>query len=361
MNPVLILGAAGAAALMLQKPKAAQLPASTSLALIDPSERSNPKAGAVQVLIETAMSTNRVTTVLGTATAIERDFRMPKTAQNVRLYADMLTHNRNAGGNVVAGVPRSRRAMYAPILTDEHVIGSDLAYSSEIGFWNPIKAVGKLGKSIGKAASDVVRSPILKTGVGVLAVAFPAVGVPAAAAVATANVALDKVKAGQVAAAAVSKNMRKLEGRAKQGDRKAAGMFNAMRVAVAQRVNAERGLPPPRVVVNPAAVVSPASARKAAAARAVRAASPQQRAQLAKALAAGGSPTGQKLLAAVRAGKVAELPHALVVVPGRKPMRPKRVFVGKAPAGVKAQRIKGAHVVLRSGMIVTGQAVFAAV
>ena len=52
--------------------------------------------------------------------------------------------------------------------------------------------------------------------------------------------------------------------------------------------------------------------------------------------------------------------HGVVVVPGKSPMRGRRVWVGKVPAGVRATRVPGAHVVTKGGFVLTGQTVFAA-
>ena len=350
MNPIIILGGLGAAALLMQKPKASAAAGSTSFALIDASERSNPKSGAAQLVIEGAISSNSISTVLATGDAIDSQFGMPKTANNVRAYGEMLRQNRNAGGNIVAGA--------LPTLTDMQVVGrQELAhYYDEIG-WNPFKAVGKAAKSLGKVAKSVVRSNITKAGVGVLAVAFPAVGVPAAAAVATANIALDKIEAGQAAVTTVQRNVNKLAARAKVGDPKAAVAVNAMQVAIANRKARRAGVPAPRPVALKKGP-KPAAPRARARPPTSLYKPTQKPAQLASALSAGGSALGRKLLAAVQAGKSAEVPQGIVVLAGRRPIKPKRVWLGKPPTGIKCKRVNGAHVVTKSGLVVTGQVVY---
>lgn len=238
-------------------------------------------------------------------------------------------------------------------------IAEEVLNDGNVGF-----SFGKMFKGIGKVATSVVRSPILKLGVGVVAVAFPVVGIPAAAAVAGANMALDKVAQGKAAADVINKNLAKLKAAAKGGNPKAATAVNAMQVALAQRKAKAARLPPPKIVARPGAASMSTTPQPAAAlARPTAKTSLYQPtknpAALALTLAAGGSPLGKKVLTAVDAGKAVEVPAGVVVVPGKSPMRGRRVWVGKVPAGVKATRVPGAHVVTRGGFVLTGQTVFA--
>ena len=231
-------------------------------------------------------------------------------------------------------------------------IAEDALGANEVGF-----SFGKLFKGIGKAATSVVKSPIFKLGVGVVAVAFPIVGIPAAAAVAGANMALEKVAQGKAAAETINANLKKLKAAATAGNPKAATAVNAMQVALALRKAKAAKLPPPKFVARPGAGSMSTTPTRPATSLYQPTKSP---AALALTLAAGGSPVGKKVLTAVNAGQAVEVPSGVVVVPGKSPMKGRRVWVGKAPAGVKASRVPGAHVVTKGGFVLTGQTVYAA-
>jgi hypothetical protein len=245
---------------------------------------------------------------------------------------------------------------------EEDISGLHAVSGDEIGFsfGKFIKGVGKAAKGVGKAAKSVVQSPITKAGVGVLAVAFPVVGIPAAAAVATANVAIAKVEAGKVAAKTLNKNLASLKLKAHAGDRNAATAVNAMQIALAHRKAARMGLARPVPVAQPG--VSSFSTTPTPLPRAPTSlyAPTIKPAQLALRLAGGGSPVGKKLIDAVRAGKVVEVPSGVVVVAGKRPMRGKRVWIGKPPSGTRTVKVNGAHVVTKGGLVLTGQNVFQA-
>ncbi|HET9930200.1 MAG TPA: hypothetical protein VFQ35_05925 [Polyangiaceae bacterium] len=245
---------------------------------------------------------------------------------------------------------------------DETAIGVG---PDEIGF-----SFGKLVKGIGRGVSSaakatanvsraIVQSPITKTAVGVVAVAFPAVGVPAAAAVATANLAIDRVQAGKVAISTVNANISKLKRQAEGGNRSAAHAVNAMQVAIAQRKARKVGKPAPRPVAAPARHVARVPAAAAQVPTSRYAPSPKP-AQLALTLAAGGSALGKRTLNAVNSGQSVELPSGAVVVPGKKPIKGRRVWVGRAPAGVRASLVQGGHAVTKSGYVITGQRIYVA-
>lgn len=249
---------------------------------------------------------------------------------------------------------------------EENISGlGDSGFGDEIGFLGLGKVVkgigkglGKAAKAVGKAAKTVVRSPITQAGVGVLAVAFPAVGIPAAAAVATANVAITQVEKGQKTAKALNKGLASLKGKAKKGDKQAAVAVNAMQLALANRAAARSGLPRPRPVVQPGVsnfsirpkIVPPVPTS-------LYAPTPKPE-QLALKLAAGGSALGRQLLTAVKAGKPVEVPSGVVVVPGKRPVKGKKVWIGKPPAGVRATKVAGAHVVTKGGFTLSGQTVY---
>lgn len=231
----------------------------------------------------------------------------------------------------------------------------------EIGF-----SFGGLIKSIGKAASAVVKSPALAGAVGVLAVAFPAVGIPAAAAVAVANKALKVAEQGVDAANQINDRLKTLKTKAAAGDKKAATAVNAMQVALAAKKAKKLGLQRLRPVAVPGKgsfsttpiPLHEIRARQQPTSLYKRTAAPSA---LAQKLAAGGSPLGRKLLAAVRAGKSVAVPSGVAVVPGKPPQRYARMWIGKPPKGTKgARELRGAHAVTKGGYVVTGQAVFVA-
>lgn len=211
------------------------------------------------------------------------------------------------------------------------------------------KAAGGVVKATAKAGKAVATSSITKAGVGVLAVAFPAVGVPAAAAIAAANVAISQVEKGKATAKQINRNLAKLVGKAKGGDTKAATAVNAMQIAIARSKAAKAGKRPPVPVAKgnkrPPVPTSLYRASTTPAALATR-------------LAAGGSPLGKQVLAGVQAGKAVTVPGGVVVVPGRAPIRGRRVWIGRPPAGVNAQHVPGGHAVTRSGYVLSGQDLF---
>lgn len=223
-----------------------------------------------------------------------------------------------------------------------------------------------------KVAKPIIKSPITKAAVTGLAVAFPAVGVPAAGALAAANLALDKVQAGVATAKTVNANLSKLKNLGRSGDPKAQVAVNAMQVAMAARKAASLGRPAPKPIALPGrgsfsitpnvAVQQRSRLIPAAAARAPQSlyAPTQSPAAVAARLAAGGSVLGQRALSAVNAGQSVGVPNGVVVVPGQAPIRGRRVWVGKPPAGVSAAPIQGAHAVTQRGYVFSGQSVYVA-
>lgn len=252
----------------------------------------------------------------------------------------------------------------AGAVDDESAIAGEFDVD-EIGFsfGGAFKAIGKAAKSVGKAASSVVKSPVLQVGVGVLAVAFPAVGIPAAAAVAAANLALKATEQGAKAASDVNAKLKQLKAAATKGDKKAAHAVNAMQVALAAKKAKALGmqrLRPVAVRGKGSFSTTPIPLTKLKAKQVPTSLyKPTQSAMtLATKLAAGGSPLGLKVLAAVSAGKSVAVPSGVAVVPGQRPTRHARMWIGKPPAGTKARQLKGASAVTKSGYVVTGQAVY---
>lgn len=244
-------------------------------------------------------------------------------------------------------------------------VGADV-FDDEVGFsfGGLAKGFVKGVKAVGKAAKSVVRSPITQAGVGVLAVAFPAVGIPAAAAVATANVAITQVEKGKKTARALNASLSTLKAKAHAGDRKSAVAVNAMQVALAAKKGKLMGLARLRPVAVPGKAsftTTPTALASSAAARSVPtslySASPNPL-TVAKRLAGGGGPLGQRVLGAVQAGKAVEVVDGVAVVTGSTPIIGRRVWVGAAPAGVTARELRGAHAVTKRGAVLSGQAVF---
>lgn len=230
-------------------------------------------------------------------------------------------------------------------------------------------------KSYGQAlkiAKPIIKSPITKAAVTGLAVAFPAVGIPAAGALAAANLALDKVQAGVATAKTVNANLSKLKNLGRAGDPKAQVAVNAMQVAMAARKAMSMGRPAPKPVALPGrgsfsitpnvAVQQRSRLVPVAAARAPQSlyAPTQSPASVAARLAAGGSALGQRALSAVSSGQSVGVPEGVVVVPGQAPIRGRRVWVGRAPAGVSAAPIQGAHAVTKRGYVFSGQSIYVA-
>lgn len=251
---------------------------------------------------------------------------------------------------------------------DDAVAGEyDLDEIGEIGFslGGAFKAIGKAAGGVAKAAKSVVKSPVLQASVGVLAVAFPAVGIPAAAAVAAANVALKATETGARAASDINATLSKLKAAATKGDVKAAHAVNAMQVVLAAKKAKSLGFKRLRPVAVPGkgsfstkpVPLAKVKARQVPTSLYKPTTTP---AALAAKLAAGGSPLGQKVIAAVSAGKSVAVPNGVAVVPGKRPTRHARMWIGKPPAGTKATQLRGAHAVTKSGYVVTGQAVYVA-
>jgi hypothetical protein len=254
----------------------------------------------------------------------------------------------------------------AGAVDDEDAIAGEFDVD-EIGWFGSslVKKAGKLAKKVGKAASTVVKSPILQASVGVLAVAFPAVGIPAAAAVAAANLALKATETGVKAAEDVNKKLNQLKAAATKGDTKAAHAVNAMQVALAAKKAKKLGLQRLRPVAvkgkgSFSTTPVPLSKVKAKQVPTSLYKPTQSVTSLAAKLAAGGSPLGQKVMAAVSAGKSVAVPNGVAVVPGQRPTKHARMWIGKPPAGTKARQLKGAHAVTKGGYVVTGQAVYVA-
>lgn len=259
------------------------------------------------------------------------------------------------------------------MLASDVTIGEELYFGDEVGgfFGDIAKGFKKVGKTLGKAAKSVVQSPITQSVTGVVAVAFPAVGIPAAAAIATANMAIKKVEAGAAAAKTVNANLTKLKKAASGGNTKAAVAVNAMQVAIAQKKARQLGLPAPRPVAIPGRpsfgttpaitrnrAIVPAAARQVPTSLYAPTPDPQA---LARALAAGGSATGKAVLQGVESGQAVAVPDAIAVLPGRAPVHGRRVWVGRAPAGVATHRIDGGHVVTSKERVLSGQPIFVAV
>jgi len=78
---------------------AATVAPTTDLALIDPSEKTHPNAEVARRAIVAAMHYNSLILYESTAVAIETQLKMPKTAANVRIWAEMA----KSGGQTVAG------------------------------------------------------------------------------------------------------------------------------------------------------------------------------------------------------------------------------------------------------------------
>lgn len=102
--PILFLGlaVAGGLALLSRTGSSSSSAASTQTtdqALIDPSEKTHPNAMLAQRAIIVAMHLNSLSNYAATATAIEQQLKMPKTAANVRTWAEMA----KSGGLTVAG------------------------------------------------------------------------------------------------------------------------------------------------------------------------------------------------------------------------------------------------------------------
>lgn len=250
---------------------------------------------------------------------------------------------------------------------DEDAIAGEFDVD-EIGFsfGGLVKSITSAAKDVAKVSKSVVQSKITQVGVGVLAVAFPAVGIPAAAAVAAANVAIKAAETGMAAAGDINKKLGTLKAAAQQGDVKAAHAVNAMQVALAAKKAKSLGLQRLRPVAVPGkgnfsttpvplaklkAKQQPTSLYKPTAPSSA----------LALKLAAGGSPLGKRVLAAVAAGKSVAVPSGVAVVPGQKPKRYAKLWIGKPPAGTKGARLlKGAHAVTKGGFVVTGQTVYVA-
>jgi hypothetical protein len=203
-----------------------------------------------------------------------------------------------------------------------------------------LKKIGKAASGVGKVAAGVAKSKIFQGVVGVVAVAFPAVGIPAAAALAAANIALKKVEAGANAAAEVNAKLKELKAKASTGNTEAAHAVNAMQVVLAARQAKKMGI----ARVRPVAVPGKGSF------------SIKPVAQASEDV----TTVGKRARAAVKAGKSVAVPDAVAVVPGQRPTRHKKVWIGRPPRGVKARKLAGAHVVTRGGYILSGQSVFAA-
>lgn len=251
---------------------------------------------------------------------------------------------------------------------DESAVAAEFDVDDVVGWFGSklAKSIGKAAKSVGKAASSVVKSPVFQVGVGVLAVAFPAVGIPAAAAVATAAAAIKTAEKGAAAAKEINSKLSTLKAAASKGDETAAHAVNAMQVALAARKAKALGMTRLRPVAVPGKGSFSTTPIPLAQVRAKQQPTslyspPAGAAALASKLAAGGSPLGKKVLSAVSAGKSVEVPNGVAVVPGQRPTRPKRLWVGKPPAGTKARQLRGAHAVTKSGFVLTGQAVFVSV
>lgn len=255
----------------------------------------------------------------------------------------------------------------AGALDDDDAIAGEFDVDEIGGFFgDAFKSVTKAVKSVAKVSKSVVQSSALQAGVGVLAVAFPAVGIPAAAAVAAANVAIKATEQGAKAASDVNNKLKQLKKAATNGDKKAAHAVNAMQVALAAKKAKKLGLQrlrPVAVKGKGSFSTTPVPLAKLRAKQVPTSLyrPSQTPAQLASKLAAGGSPLGQKVMQAVSSGKSVAVPDGLAVIPGQRPTRHARMWIGKPPAGTRgARQLKGAHAVTRGGYVVSGQAVYVA-
>jgi len=262
----------------------------------------------------------------------------------------------------------------APIL--EEISGFDDADAiagefdvDEIGWFGSKIAnrLGKIAKGVGKATSGVLKSKIFQGIVGVVAVAFPVVGIPAAAAVAAANIALKAAETGAGAAKELNATLTTLKVKATAGDAKAATAVNAMQVAMAARKAKALGIQRIRPVAVKGSKGSfsttpiPLAALQAKQQPTSLYKPTQSPAVLASKLAAGGSPLGKKVLSAVTAGQSVAVPNGVAVIPGQKPTRHAKMWIGKVPAGTKGARLlKGASAVTKGGFVLSGQAVYVA-
>lgn len=254
----------------------------------------------------------------------------------------------------------------AGAVDDEDAIAGEFDVDEVAGFFgDAFKSIKKAASSVAKVTKTVVQSKALQAGVGVLAVAFPAVGIPAAAAVATANVALKAAESGAKAASDINAKLSTLKKAASAGDAKAAHAVNAMQVALAAKKAKQLGmqrLRPVAVKGKGSFSTTPVPLAKVKAKQVPTSLYKPTTtpAALATKLAAGGSPLGRKVLAAVSAGKSVAVPNGVAVVPGKRPTKHARMWIGKPPKGTKATQLRGAHAVTKGGYVVTGQAVFVA-
>jgi len=101
MAPIVYLGLAiaGGFALLKRSDSSPPVAATTDAALIDPSEKMSPNAEVARRAIVAAMHFNSLSLYENTAIAIESQLKMPKTAANVRTWAQMA----KSGGLTVAG------------------------------------------------------------------------------------------------------------------------------------------------------------------------------------------------------------------------------------------------------------------
>lgn len=101
MAPILYLGlaVAGGLAFLGRSSKTPERAHEMDAALIDASEKSAPGAELARKAIRNAMSVNSMTLYEMTAVALETQLRMPKTAMNMRSWADVAKQ----GGHTIAG------------------------------------------------------------------------------------------------------------------------------------------------------------------------------------------------------------------------------------------------------------------
>jgi hypothetical protein len=99
--PILLLGlaVAGGLAFLGRASKEPEREHTNDLALIDASEKTAPGAELARKAIRNAMNVNSMTLYEMTAVAIENQLKMPKTAMNMRSWADVAKQ----GGSTIAG------------------------------------------------------------------------------------------------------------------------------------------------------------------------------------------------------------------------------------------------------------------
>lgn len=116
--PLVLLGVLAVGALLTRKK--AKENTNVISSMIDPSELYSPNASLAAGYIDAAVRSNSRSKLTETARVLEVDYRMPKTAANVRAWLAMMEQNAQHGGTALVagdigyGYPRSdhsRRAV----------------------------------------------------------------------------------------------------------------------------------------------------------------------------------------------------------------------------------------------------------